>query len=232
VAGLEADDPKPLLSPARVLFEYRINAITAEGKMTKITRLLYHDIVAADWVDYNRHMNVAFYVLVFDRATDNLLDHLEVGASYAKTTGASTFVMESHTFYLREMILGAAIRVETQLIDFDSKKLHYFHLMYHTTKNYLAATHEQMSIHVNLKTRRSSAFPEAVISRLELLRGQHASLGYRKGLVQASQSEHALDEFDEILAGGNGRPQVSVGCGVSGLAIHLCRVYTQLTTRS
>lgn len=138
--------------------------------------LVYYDVVAEEWVDYNLHMNVAFYVLVFDRATDGLLELLEIGATYAKAGEASTFVAESHTCYLREMHLGTDIRVETQLVGFSARTLHYVHSMYHGREGYLAATHEQISIHVDLKTRRSRPFPEAALTRLELLSAQHAAL--------------------------------------------------------
>ena len=113
------------------------------------------------WIDYNGHLNVGYYAVAFDKATDALLDHLDLGAAYRFRTGHSIFVIESHTVYLREVAEGDALRFDTRLLDADHKRLHLFHAMFHEDRKYLAATSELMAVHVDLEGRRSVAFPDS-----------------------------------------------------------------------
>src|SRR5215469_14576417 len=81
----------------------------------------YRAAVAPEWIDYNGHMNVAYYVLAFDRATDLLLDHLGLGEAYRRATNRSLFVLEAHVTYARELRAGDRFEIETRLIDADRK---------------------------------------------------------------------------------------------------------------
>ncbi|HSS64018.1 MAG TPA: thioesterase family protein, partial [Gammaproteobacteria bacterium] len=92
--------------------------------------VLHQGKIQRDWIDYNGHMNVAYYVLVFDNATDALLDFLGMDEDYRKQTGFTTYVLETHVTYDRELKENDPVRVETQLLDFDAKRLHYFSRMY------------------------------------------------------------------------------------------------------
>ncbi|MEK9723750.1 MAG: thioesterase family protein, partial [Rhodospirillaceae bacterium] len=83
---------------------------------------LHRETVRPDWVDYNGHMNVAYYVLVFDHATDVLLDHIGLDAAHRTATGNSVFVAEAHVTYDQEVMEGAALRVTTQVLDTDAKR--------------------------------------------------------------------------------------------------------------
>src|SRR6185312_10752973 len=111
---------------------------------------VYRAPVDAAWIDYNGHMNVAYYMLMFDRATDVLFDRLGLGAAYRQRTSHTLFVLEAHITYEREVKEGDMLRIATQLIDADAKRLHLFHTMYHEAEGYRAATNELLTLHVDL----------------------------------------------------------------------------------
>lgn len=123
-------------------------------------RLVLEENVRPEWVDYNGHMNVAYYVLVFDHGTDALLDLLDMGADYRAQTNSSDFVVESHITYLGEVLEGEPLRVATLLLGFDDKRLHVFHHMYHGETGQLCATNELLLVHVDMGSRRSAPFPD------------------------------------------------------------------------
>ncbi len=121
--------------------------------------------VAQDWIDYNGHMNMAYYHVAFDRAVDHFFDLLGVGEAYVKT-GGSCFTREVHVNYIQELSLGDPIRITLQLLDWDAKRLHFFQHMY-CGDRYLAATSEQLALHVDMQSRRTAAFPAGVQQALE-----------------------------------------------------------------
>lgn len=132
--------------------------------------------VLPEWIDYNGHMNVAYYVLAFDKATDRLFDLLDLGVDYVKRTNNSTFVLETHVTYAREVHEGDPLRFTAQLLDYDAKRLHYFLNMYHAEEGYLSATSEQIALHVSLDTRRSAPMPAAQLERLAHVMAAHQGL--------------------------------------------------------
>ena len=121
--------------------------------------VLHETTVLPEWIDYNGHMNLAYYVVVFDQATDALYDQLGIWLPYRQATGNSCFTVETHTVYENEVKLGDRVRVHTRLLGADSKRLHYFHEMFHAEQGYRAAVQELMALHVDLSTRRTAAFP-------------------------------------------------------------------------
>lgn len=138
--------------------------------------LVLSTTVEPAWIDYNGHMNVAYYVLAFDKGTDGLLDHLGLGAAYRERTGHSIYVRESHVTYERELRRGDPIVVTAQLIDADSKRIHFFECMSHAEAGYLAATAEILALHVDLAGPRSASLPDDARSRLETLLDGHRRL--------------------------------------------------------
>jgi len=128
------------------------------------------------WIDYNGHMNMAYYNLVFDQALDTVFDTLGIGADYVRSREASVFTAEIHVHYLDELTLGDPLRITFQLLDWDDKRMHYFEEMYHAEKGYLAATSEQIGLHVDMQSRRATPFPRDIQSRLADLMTQHAAL--------------------------------------------------------
>ena len=132
--------------------------------------------VQEDWIDYNGHMNMAFYHVVFDRGVDHVYDSLGIGAQYTRTQAGSVFTMEVHVNYLQEVALGDPLRVEWRLLDCDAKRLHFFEEMYHAEDGFLAATSEQMAMHVDMNTKRSSPLPDAAREQLDAMLTRHAQL--------------------------------------------------------
>ncbi|MBV9521092.1 MAG: thioesterase family protein [Hyphomicrobiales bacterium] len=132
--------------------------------------------VEPQWIDYNNHLNVAYYTLLFDRAVDECYALLGIGEDYVRTRNASMFTAETHIGYRRELSLGEHVRMTIQLLDFDEKRLHYFMEMRHAQDGWLAATSENMSLHVDMTQRRVVAFPEDVLSTLALMKAAHSRL--------------------------------------------------------
>lgn len=137
---------------------------------------LHEEAVRPEWIDFNGHMNLAFYVLAFDHATDRLLHHVNLGEAYMRRTGSSVFVLEAHVVYKREMKLGDRMRFTTQLLGYDDKRLHYIHHMYHADEGFLAAANEIMAVHVDMAARRASPIPPEAARALAGLRAAQAHL--------------------------------------------------------
>lgn len=129
-----------------------------------------------DWIDYNGHLNMAFYNVLFDRGVDHLYDALGIGESYVQNGNGSCFTLEVHVNYLDELTLNDQVSVALQLIDFDIKRLHYFLTMTNTRTGQLAATSENLALHVDMSTRRSARLPEATLEKLGELHKAHAKL--------------------------------------------------------
>ncbi|MGZ0246054.1 MAG: thioesterase family protein [Alphaproteobacteria bacterium] len=115
---------------------------------------IWRETVRSEWCDYNGHLNMAYYVLIFDHATDVFHDSLGIDKPYRLDSNCSTFAVEIHTTYLAEVLEGDEVSVSTQLLDHDEKRLHYFHRMYHAEKGFLSATNEIMTVHVDLGVRK------------------------------------------------------------------------------
>jgi acyl-CoA thioester hydrolase len=128
------------------------------------------------WIDYNGHMNMAFYHVLFDRGVDEAFAILGVGQDYVEERRASMFTAEVHTVYRRELKLDDTVRVTLQLIDFDEKRLHFYQEVRHASEGWVAATCENMSLHVDFETRRVAAFPADIQDNLAVMKTAHARL--------------------------------------------------------
>lgn len=122
--------------------------------------------VLPEWIDINGHMNVAYYVVAFDKAVDDLWAKLGITDDYIRSTAGSTFAVEGHVTWQRELTAGQPYRITSQILAYDEKRIHQFQRMYHAEENYLAATAEWMNLHVDLKTRKVSPWPEFVLRAL------------------------------------------------------------------
>jgi acyl-CoA thioester hydrolase len=134
------------------------------------------ETVRPEWIDYNGHMNVAYYVLVFDHATDALFDALGLGAAYRRAIEHTLFAVEQHILYEREVAQGTRLRVESRVFGVDGKRLHFGHEMFHAEEGWRAATIELMAVHIDLATRRSSPFPPDRRQVLDAAAMAHARL--------------------------------------------------------
>jgi acyl-CoA thioester hydrolase len=127
------------------------------------------------WTDLNGHMNVAYYVLAFDRATDTFYDVLGIGWGYLERERKSLFTLAMNVDYVREIFAGQRVRIESRLLDHDHKRVHYFHAMHDAREGWLAATNELVAMHVDMATRRSSPFAQDTQDRLAAMRVAQAS---------------------------------------------------------
>src|SRR3712207_4653629 len=105
---------------------------------------------------------MAYYHVLFDRAVDEGFGVVGLGHDYLEERGASYFAAETHTLYKRELKLGDAVRVTLQLIDFDKKRLHVYMEIRHATEGWVAATAENLSLHVDMETRKVRPFPDDI----------------------------------------------------------------------
>jgi acyl-CoA thioester hydrolase len=128
------------------------------------------------WIDYNGHLNMAYYNVLFDRAVDEAYELLGVGLDYLTTTRHSTFTAEVHVRYLRELNAGDPVRVTFQLLDYDAKRLHYFEQLFHATEGWVSATSENMALHVDMDAKKTAPFPDGVERRLAKMKASHARL--------------------------------------------------------
>ena len=116
--------------------------------------------IKKDWTDYNEHMNMAYYVLVFDKAWEIILEKFKMGEHSAKTTKRSTMVVETHTTYNNEVKQGEEVDIFLTYFDHDKKRLHFKMEMYEKTKKTLSATIEMLSLYIDLNQRKVSEFEE------------------------------------------------------------------------
>lgn len=132
--------------------------------------------VRQDWTDYNGHLNMAYYHLLFDRAVDAALVALGLGPQVAAETGASVFTAQAQVHYLRELQAGDRVIVETRLIDHDAKRLHYVQTMRRADEEEPVAVSENLILHVDLNSRRVAPFAPDVLARIGDAAAAHADL--------------------------------------------------------
>ena len=117
--------------------------------------------VKFEWTDYNGHMNLAFYIHLFDSAWEVLLQKFNIGEDAAKIEKRTTFAVESHTTYDMEVKVGDEVDINLLFIDFDKKRIVYKLEMIHKSEKYLAATTEVCSLYVDLNSRKVTEFEES-----------------------------------------------------------------------
>src|ERR1700682_5446992 len=109
---------------------------------------------------------MAYYNVLFDRAVDEVFELLGCGADYVKSRRQSVFTAKVHVRYLRELHAGDPVRVTFQLLDYDTKRLHYFEQLFHAEEGWVSATSENLSLHVDMTLKKTAAFPKEVTARL------------------------------------------------------------------
>jgi acyl-CoA thioester hydrolase len=134
------------------------------------------------WIDYNGHLNMAYYNVLFDRAVDEVYELIGCGLAYLKETRHSCFTAEVHVRYLRELHAGDAARVTFHLLDFDAKRLHYFEELRHAEAGWLSATSENMALHVDMAARKTVPFPAPIAAQLARMKAAHAALPVPEGV--------------------------------------------------
>jgi acyl-CoA thioester hydrolase len=138
--------------------------------------------IEPQWIDYNGHLNMAYYNVMFDRAIDELWLKLGIGPGYMKERNGSTFTAECHVRYLREIHLGDPVQVSILLVGADQKRLHTFEELRHAGEGWLSATSENMTIHIDMTTRKTAPFPADISARIEALANAHSALPRPEGI--------------------------------------------------
>ena len=116
--------------------------------------------IIKEWTDYNGHMNLSYYILVFDLGAEVILSKFKMGEQSAKTTKKSTMVVETHTTYNNEVKEGDEVDVFLSHFDHDNKRLHYKLEMYDKNNNVLSATTEVLSLYIDLSVRKVAELEE------------------------------------------------------------------------
>jgi acyl-CoA thioester hydrolase len=136
--------------------------------------LAHRGQVQPQWADDNKHMNLAYYLVMFDAASDAMFEVLNIGVSYRYDADRTAFAAETHLVYEREMNVGDWAHIFTTVVDVDDKRLHLAHEMYRDGETARACLQEIMFINVNLTTRRAAVWTEDVMKRLINTRDAHA----------------------------------------------------------
>ena len=124
--------------------------------------------IIKDWIDYNDHMNVAYYLLIFDKfGADNLNRMFKMGEESAKSTGMSTMIVETNITYNQELKLDDEVDINLLYFDHDKKRLQYKMEMINKKEGYLASTFEALALYVNLNTRKVSEFEEGKLKIMD-----------------------------------------------------------------
>jgi len=138
--------------------------------------------IEPQWIDYNGHLNMAYYNVMFDRAIDELWLKLGIGPAYMKSRHGSTFTAECHVRYLREVHLGDPVQISILLLETDEKRLHTFEELRHASEGWLSATSENMTIHVDMNSRKTAPFPPDIRARIDEVAKAHARVVRPEGI--------------------------------------------------
>jgi acyl-CoA thioester hydrolase len=127
------------------------------------------------WIDYNGHLNTAYYGVLFDRAVDEAFLACGMGPDYVRDRGMSYFLVENRIRHLREIGRRDRVRMTLQLLDVDDKRMRYVLEMRETKDGWIAATSEQLALHVDMRTRKTTPFPDDIRAALESMKAAHSA---------------------------------------------------------
>ena len=143
--------------------------------------------VKLEWTDYNKHMNLAYYIHLFDTAWETMLQRFNMGEDSAKTEQKTTFAVESHTTYDREVKVGEEVEMNLLFLDHDKKRIVYKLEMINKEKKYLAATSEVLSVYVDLSMRKVVEFEENKLSIIDKFIEENKSSFIKEELILLSK---------------------------------------------
>jgi len=126
-----------------------------------------NQIIKKEWTDYSNHMNMAYYVLVFDQIWEIILEKFKMGEQSAKTTNMSTMVVETHTTYNNEVKEGDEVEINLIFLDHDKKRLHFKMEMIEKSSKKLAATLEMLSLYIDLNQRKVAEFEQEKVKLMD-----------------------------------------------------------------
>jgi len=154
--------------------------------------------VLPEWIDVNGHMNVAYYVLAFDYGVDSLWHMFGITTNYVEEEEQSTFAVESHVTYKRELIADDPIVITAQILAYDEKRIHQFQRMYHGEKGFLAATGEWLNLHVDLATRRVTPWPDRILDGIRAVVLSQGDLPYPAEAGRCIRVPRPLDSSEAV----------------------------------
>ena len=137
--------------------------------------------IEPDWIDYNGHLNMAYYNVIMDRSIDELFAVLGMGPNYLKARNGSTMTAEAHVRYLREVHLGDPLQVTAYVIAADEKRVHTFEELRHAKEGWISATSENMTLHMDMKARKVAPFPPDIRARIDAVVASHAAVPRPEG---------------------------------------------------
>lgn len=137
--------------------------------------------IEPQWIDYNGHLNMAYYNVLFDRGVDQMWLELGIGPDYMKERNGSTFTAECHVRYLREVHLGDPVQVTVFMLEADDKRIHTFEELRHATEGWLSATSENMTLHVDMGSRKTAPFPPDVAEHIRAVLQAHGTVPRPEG---------------------------------------------------
>jgi len=138
--------------------------------------------VEPQWIDYNGHLNMAYYNVLFDRGIDQMWLELGIGPQYMKERNSSTFTAEAHVRYLREIHLGDPAQVAVYILQADEKRIHTFEELRHATEGWISATSENITLHVNMGIRKTAPFPPDIAARIRAVQQAHSAVPRPEGI--------------------------------------------------
>ena len=136
----------------------------------------YEAVVAPEWIDSSGHMNLGYYLLVFEDAARHLFTQLDISRGYRERTNHALFASETHIVFERELREADPLRFESRILGATDKALDVMHFMYHAAEDYLAATNQVLYLNVDLAPRRPAAFPDDAMARVRAVAEVHAML--------------------------------------------------------
>ena len=154
------------------------------------------------WIDYNGHLNMAYYHVLFDRAVEEGFGVVGLGQDYVEERGASYFTAEVHVLYKRELKAHDEVRATLQLVDYDEKRLHYYMELRHARDGWVAATSEQLALHVDMGSRKVTPFPEVILRNLAVMKAAHARLGHPAALGRVIAAPGRTEVPEPMMMGG------------------------------
>lgn len=131
--------------------------------------------VQKEWIDYNGHLNMAYYNVLFEMGSEQFFAELGLGPDYAATRSLTIYTAEVHVCYIRELHLGDLVTASLQLIDLDDKRVHIYQELRHVD-GWLSATCENLSLHIDMTGPKVTPFPPDIAERLLQAASAHAHL--------------------------------------------------------
>lgn len=136
----------------------------------------FETTIKPEWIDHNGHFNAGYYFVVFDDAVTDWNTFVGLDAAHRERYQVTTFSVEAHITFERELAEGDPVQIRTQLLGWDAKRIHCIHFMHHGTEGWLAATNELMSMHISRQTRRSAPMAPQIQDRLTAIAAAHSHL--------------------------------------------------------